>query len=87
MVECGGDSIDVGGRLALGALVRPAVVAAGKVRAQLLMQVVAVGGGIEADVFPFDRTPEALDEGAVGGAAPTVVAAGGQQRLFTGEAV
>ena len=51
------------------------------------MQVVAVGGGIEADVFPFDRTPEALDEGAVGGAAPTVVAAGGQQRLFTGEAV
>ena len=40
-------------------------------------------------MFPFDRAPEAFDEGVVGGASPAVAAdaaAGGQQRLLVGQA-
>ena len=40
-------------------------------------------------MFPFDRAPESFDEGIVGGASSSTAAdsaAGGQQRLFIGEA-
>ena len=39
------------------------------------MQVPAVVGRVEVDMLPFDRTPEALDEGVVGGAALLAIAA------------
>ena len=49
----------------------------------------AVVGWIEVDVLPFDRMPEALDEGVIGGAAPAVTAdaaADGEQGLLVSEA-
>jgi hypothetical protein len=50
------------------------MIVVGKVRLQLVMEVVAVVGGIKVDVLPFDRAPGALDEGIVGSAAPAVAA-------------
>ena len=50
---------------------------------------VAVVGGVEVDVLPLDRAPEARDEGIVGGAAPAVAVdapAGDEQGLLIGEA-
>ena len=52
-----------------------------------MVQEVAVVGGVEVNVLPLDRAPEALDEGVVGGAAAAVAAdaaAGGQQRVYIG---
>jgi hypothetical protein len=45
------------------------------------MEVVAIVGKVEVNVLPFNRAPEALDEGVVGGPPPAVAAdtaAGGQ---------
>ena len=53
------------------------------------MQVVAIVGGVEVNVLPFDRAPEAFDEGVVGGPSPAVAAdaaASGQQGLLVGQA-
>jgi hypothetical protein len=53
----------------------------------LLIEVLAVGGGVEVNTFPFDPAPEAFEEGVVGGPAPSVaadLAASGQQRLLEG---
>ena len=53
------------------------------------MQVPAVIDRVEVDMFPFDRAPEAFDEGVLGDAPSSIAAdaaAGGQQGLFVGEA-
>ena len=50
---------------------------------------VAVVGGVEVDVLPLHRAPEAHDEGIVGGAAPAVVVdavAGDEWGLLRSEA-
>lgn len=67
----------------------PAVIVVGKVRLQLVVQVVAVVGRVEVDMLPFDSAPETLDESIVGGAAPAVAAdtaARGQQGLLVSQA-
>ena len=49
---------------------------------------VAVVGGVEVDMLPFDGAPEALDEGVISSAAPAVAAdaaAGGQQGLLVSQ--
>ena len=53
------------------------------------MQVPAVIDRVEVDMFPFDRAPEAFNEGVIDGAPSSIAAdavAGGQQGLFVGEA-
>ena len=53
------------------------------------MQVPTVIDRVEVDMFPFDRAPEAFDEGVIGGAPSSIAAdaaAGGQQGLFIGKA-
>ena len=80
---------DLGGRLAAQAVVGSSVVVVGNVRIELVKQVLALVGGFEVNMLPFNRAPEALDEGVVGGAASAVAAdaaAGDQQRLFKDEA-
>ena len=58
-------------------LVGPAVVIVGKVRLEVVVQVVAIIGRIWVAVFPFNRVPAVLDEGVIGGAAPAGAAASG----------
>ena len=47
-----------------------------------MVQIVAVVGEVEVNMLLFDRPPEALDEGGVGGAAAANAAADSQQRLY-----
>lgn len=70
MLECGVGLVDMGRRLAVQALMGPAMVVVGKIRVELVKQVLAVVGRVEVNVLPLNGAPEALDEGVVGGAAP-----------------
>lgn len=74
-------------RLALQGLMGTVVIVVGEVGLQLLVEVLAVGGGVQIDAFPFDGAPQALDEGIIGGATAAVSAdatVGLQQGLLKG---
>ena len=65
---------NLGGSLALQGLVGTVVIVVGEVGIELVVEVLSVGGGVEIDAFPFDRAPEPLDKGVVGGPAAPVAA-------------
>lgn len=82
-----GEELD--GRLAFQGLVGAVVIVVGEVGLELLVEVAAVGSGVEVHAFPFDRAPEASDEGIFGGPAAAVaadLAAGSQYGLLEGVA-
>ena len=63
------------------------VIVVGEVGLPLLVKVLAVGGGVQVDAFPFDGAPQALDEGIIDGATVAVSAdatVGLQQGLLKG---